>query len=58
MYSSDYPVEGCYCCDAYDPVDDGADVDGKRYDIYQACVDPEPAADEATKAAAADGGAF
>jgi len=58
MYSSDYPVEGCYCCDEYDPVADGADVGGKGYDIYQACVDPEPATDEAVKAAAANGGAY
>lgn len=33
MYSTDYPVEGCRCCDKYEPVaDDGKD--GKLYDIY------------------------
>jgi hypothetical protein len=33
MFSADYPVAGCFCCDDYDPVDDDGD-DSKNYDIY------------------------
>jgi hypothetical protein len=65
MYSSDYPVDGCYCCDEYDPVpDDPATDSGRAYDIYQACVDPVTATSgsaataEAALAAAADGGKY
>jgi hypothetical protein len=38
MYSTDYPVAGCFCCDKYDAVDDTG-KDAKSYDVYQTCVD-------------------
>jgi len=47
MHSTDYPVEGCHCCEKYEPVEDAGE-EGKRYDIYQTCVDgpaPAPGAD-------------
>ena len=37
MFSTDYPVEGCYCCDTYEPEDDKGPL-SKAYDIYQTCV--------------------
>jgi len=40
MFSADYPVEGCFCCDQYEPVADTG-TKGKQYDIYQTCVDPK-----------------
>jgi len=33
MHSDDYPVEGCYCCELYEPVADTK----YNYSIYQTC---------------------
>lgn len=51
MHSTEYPVEGCHCCDEYKPIDDSA-ADGKQYNVYQTCVDGAPAK------AGADGGRY
>ena len=49
MYSTDYPVEGCKCCDKYEPVADTG-ATGKQYDIFKTCVDlPATDADYAKK---------
>jgi uncharacterized protein YkwD len=39
MYSSDYPVDGCFCCDKFEAVDDSTAKTARKYDIYQTCVD-------------------
>jgi hypothetical protein len=51
MHSADYPVEGCWCCEKYDPEEDTG-PDGKQYDIYQTCVDSE------AQPTGADGGRY
>jgi hypothetical protein len=51
LYSTDYPVEGCYCCDKYEPLDDTGKT-GKQSDIYRTCVDG------AAPAAGKDGGRY
>lgn len=59
MFSADYPVEGCFCCDDFAPADETAGKE-KGYDIYQTCVD-EPVTDAVAEKAAADkagGGKF
>lgn len=60
MFSTDFPVEGCFCCEDYEPVDETAGEE-KGYDVYQTCVDQEISADdteEKAKVAAAGGGKY
>jgi len=35
MHSDDYPVQGCSCCDTFEPIADKV----HNYSIFQTCVD-------------------